>query len=136
MLFIVVLVLLVSAILYSLTYCCKGCAPSLHSISKRIIKEVLLTLLLFNCYNFAYSAGIHFNYAPSDDSLYTAGTIAAILSLVLPILMALGLMCSEDEGFGEYKEKFKPGLVERLYFVVTIAYRTGIGLYISTMNED
>ena len=26
--------------------------------------------------------------------------------------------------------------MERLYFVVTILYRTGIGLYISTMNED
>jgi hypothetical protein len=94
MLFIVVLILLVSAILYLLSYCCKGCAPSLHSICKRIIKEVMLTLLLFNCYNFAYSAGIHFNYASKDDSLYTAGTIAAVLSIVLPILMALGLMCS------------------------------------------
>ncbi len=134
MLFIVIAVVFISIILYIFTYCCKTCAPSLHSISKRIIKEVLLTLILFNCYNFAYSAGIHFNYAPKYDSLYTYGTVAAILSLVLPVVMALGLMCSEDEGFGEYKEKFKPGVVERLYFVVTILYRTGIGLYISTMN--
>lgn len=26
--------------------------------------------------------------------------------------------------------------MERLYFVVTILYRSGIGLYVSTMNED
>lgn len=136
MLAIVVLVIVISLLLYLLTCFCKKCAPSLHSISKRIIKEVLLTLILFNCFNFAYSAGIHFAYAPKDDSLYTAGTVAAVLSIVLPVLMALGLMCAEDEGFGEYKEKFKPGFVERLYFVVTISYRTGIGLYISTMNED
>jgi hypothetical protein len=65
-----------------------------------MLKEVLLTVILFNCFNFAYSAGIHFNYAPTDDSLYTLGTIAAVLALVLPVLMALGLMCTEDEGFG------------------------------------
>jgi hypothetical protein len=50
--------------------------------------------------------------------------------------MAIALMCTEDDGFGEYKEKFKSGLVNRLYFVVTILYRTGIGLYISSSNED
>lgn len=136
MLAIVVSIVLVSLLLYLLTCFCKKCAPSLHSISTRIIKEVLLTLILFNCFNFAYSAGLHFTYAPKDDGLYTAGTVAAVLALVLPVLMALGLMCAEDEGFGEYKEKFKPGFVERLYFVVTILYRTGTGLYISTMNED
>lgn len=134
MLALVVIVILVSICLYLCTYFFQKCAPCLHSISKRIIKEVLLTLILFNCFNFAYSAGIHFNYAYKDDSLYTAGTIAAVLAIVLPILMAIGLMCAEDDGFGEYKEKFKPGLVERLYFVVTILYRTGIGLYISTAN--
>jgi hypothetical protein len=58
---------------------------------------------LFNSFNFAYSAGLHFNYAPKDDSLYTAGTIAAILALVLPLVMAIGLMCAEDDGFCEYK---------------------------------
>jgi hypothetical protein len=136
MLFIVISVILISLVLYLSTYICQKCAPCLHSISKRIIKEVLLTLILFNCFNFAYSAGLHFNYAPRNDSLYTAGTVAAILALVVPFLMAIGLMCAEDDGFGEYKEKFKPGLVERLYFVVTILYRTGIGLYISTANED
>lgn len=80
--------------MYLLTWICQKCAPCLHSISKRIIKEVLLTLILFNCFNFAYSAGLHFNYAPKDDSLYTAGTIAAVLALVIPLLMAIALMCA------------------------------------------
>lgn len=96
MLLLVVGVILVSLCLYLCTYCFQKCAPCLHSISKRIIKEVLLTLILFNCFNFAYSAGIHFNYAPKDDSLYDAGTAAAILALIVPILMAIGLMCAED----------------------------------------
>jgi hypothetical protein len=59
-----------------------------------MLKEVLLTLILFNCFNFAYSAGLHFKYASTDDSLYTFGTLAAVLALVLPVIMALGLMCA------------------------------------------
>jgi hypothetical protein len=100
MLAIVVVVITVAFFLLVLTYCCRGCAPTLHKYSKRVLKEVLLTLILFNCFNFAYSAGIHFAYAPSDDSLYGAGTAAAILALVLPVVMALALMCTEDTGFG------------------------------------
>lgn len=30
----------------------------------------------------------------------------------------------------------KKGCIERAYFVVTIAYRMSIGLYLSTSNED
>ena len=100
MLAIVVVVITVAFSLYGLTYCCRGCAPTLHKCSKRILKEVLLTLILFNCFNFAYSAGIHFSYAPKDDSLYDAGTAAAVLALILPVVMALVLMCTEDTDFG------------------------------------
>ena len=96
MLLIVVIVVLASLFLYALTYCCRSSAPSLHSVSKRIIKEVLLTLILFNCFNFAYSAGLHFNYDPHYDSLYTLGTVAAVLALVLPVVMAVALMCTQD----------------------------------------
>ena len=65
---------------------------------------MLLTLILFNCLNFAYSAGIHFTYAPEDDSLYQLGTFAAVVAVVLPLVMALALVLAYDEGFGEYKE--------------------------------
>jgi hypothetical protein len=72
---------------------------------------VLLTLILFNCFNFAYSVGIHFNYASHDDSLYLWGTLAAVATIVIPILMAVALMASEEDGFGEYKDKLKDGCV-------------------------
>jgi len=52
----------------------------------------MLTLILFNCLNFSYSAGIHFFYASPDDSLYIIGTIAAVASIVLPILMSFLLL--------------------------------------------
>ena len=70
---------------------------------------MLLTLILFNCFNFTYSAGIHFTYAPEDDSLYQLGTLAAVLALIIPLIMAFALVFTSDEGFGEFKEKFKPG---------------------------
>ena len=64
MLILVVVVMLVSFFLYLVTCCCKNCCPCFYLFSERLLKEVLLTLILFNMLNFAYSAGIHFKYAP------------------------------------------------------------------------
>lgn len=100
MFFLVVGVIVVSFILFLLTYLFKKCAPTLHKVSKRLIKQVLLTLILFNCFNFAYSAGVHFNYASQSDSLYLWGTLSAIATIVIPVLMALALLASEQDGFG------------------------------------
>jgi hypothetical protein len=38
MFFLVVAVILVSFVLFLLTYLCKGCTPSLHRVAKRLIK--------------------------------------------------------------------------------------------------
>lgn len=134
MLFVVMIVLLASFILYGVTYCCKNCAPSLYAISKRLFKEVLLTLILFNCFNFSYSAGLHFAYADKDDNLYVLGTVAAVLTIIIPLVMMIVLQLTEEEGFGEYKDKLKRGKLERAYFMITIIYRMATGYYIATMN--
>lgn len=84
----------VSFVLHVATCICKSCAPTLQRVAKRIIKEVLLTLILFNEFNFAYSAGIHFKYAPTSDPLYTLGTLAAAGTLIIPVLMSIALMFS------------------------------------------
>ena len=94
MLFIVFGVMIVAFVFYLTTYCCKDCAPSLYGISRRLFKEVLLTLILFNCFNFSYCAGLHFSYADKSDSLYLYGTIAAILTIVLPLMMVTVLQLS------------------------------------------
>ena len=135
MLFIVFGVMIIAFVFYLTTYCCKNCAPSLYGISRRLFKEVLLTLILFNCFNFSYCAGLHFSYADKSDSLYLYGTIAAILTIVLPLMMVTVLQCSQDDGFGEYKDKFKEGKLEKAYFMITIIYRMGVGYYMATMNE-
>ena len=103
--------MIVSFILFLATYLFKNCAPKLFSISRRIFKEVLLTLILFNCFNFAYSAGLHFVFADRNDYLYNIGTVAAVSTIILCLLMAAVLQCTEEDGFGEYKEKLKDGCV-------------------------
>jgi hypothetical protein len=87
MLILVYIIILVAFVVYLLIYIIKKCAPTLFSISKRIFKEVLLTLILFNCFNFSYSSGLHFAYADHDDSLYALGTLAAITTIIIPLIM-------------------------------------------------
>lgn len=77
---------------------------SLHNFSKKLIKEVLLTLILFN---FLYSAGIHIIYAPEEDSIYQIGTFAAVVGLFVPLIMVFALVFASNEGFGEFIEKFE-----------------------------
>jgi hypothetical protein len=99
MLFLVFAVMTVSFFLYLLTLFCKK-FTCISSIVRRLAKEVLLTLLLFNCFNFAYSAGLHFAYADKSDSLYVGGTLAAAASLLAMFGMTMVLSCTEDTGFG------------------------------------
>lgn len=96
----------------------------------------MLTLLLFNGLNFAYAAGLHFRYALASDTLYVYGTLAAVLVIILPLIMAAALSLTEEDGFGEFKDKLRPGCVERAYFVVTLAYRACLGLYMASSNEN
>lgn len=48
MLLVVLGIVAVAFVLYILTYIFKKCSPTFHKIAKRLIKEVLLTLILFN----------------------------------------------------------------------------------------
>lgn len=110
MLILVAAVMVLAFVLYLLTYLCKN-IPCLYGFARRMFKEVLLTLILFNCFNFAYSAGLHYTYADRSDSLYIWGTLAAVASMVVPFMMLFLLQCTEEDGFGEFKDKLKPGKV-------------------------
>jgi hypothetical protein len=94
MLLLILGVICVSFLLYIMTYIFKKCAPSFHKVAKRLIKEVLLTLILFNALNFAYTAGVHLRYAPKNDPLYLLGTLGASGTLIIPVLMAIALLCT------------------------------------------
>jgi hypothetical protein len=66
MFLIVAAAIVVSFLLYLLTCFCSS-SPCFYFFSRRLLKEVLLTLILFNCFNFAFCAGLHFTYADPAD---------------------------------------------------------------------
>ena len=109
MFLLVVTIIFIAFFLFIFARICRSCCTCFYKLSERIFKEVVLTLILFNQLNFAYSAGIHFKYAPASDPLYVLGTLAAIATMVLQLLMVLLLECSEEKGFGEFKGKLKRG---------------------------
>ena len=100
MFLLVVAVMVIAFFLYLITWFYKFCCPCFYVFSERIFKEVLLTLILFNMLNFAYSTGIHFKYAPKEDPLFIWGTLAAVSTLLIPLLMVFILQCTEESGFG------------------------------------
>lgn len=51
-------------------------------------------MILFNCFNFSYSSGLHFAYADKSDSLYLLGTIAAVSTIVIPLMMIFIMQCT------------------------------------------
>lgn len=63
----------------------------LFKFANLLLKEVLLTLIIFNSFNIAYSTAIHFKYNISDN-FFTMATIAASATALLIFLMALGLI--------------------------------------------
>ena len=109
---------------------------SFSSVSRRLLKEGLLTLLVFNSFNFAFAAGVHFNHSDPNNDAYTLNTIVAYLSLIIPVVMAGALIFSESKGFGQFKEKFKRQKICQVYFVISILYRYILGYYIGAKTND
>ena len=96
-----------------------------------ILKEVMITFLLFNCFNIAFSAGMHWRYASPEDDLYALSSASLYLALVMVLVGIVGLQLSSSKGYGEFKSAFKPDFVSKFYVPLVIIYRIFIGIYIS-----
>lgn len=58
--------------------------PVFGKINKFLLHQVFITLFLFNSFNIAFSAGLHFKYANAQNTeYYILSTLAAVLGLVL-----------------------------------------------------
>lgn len=67
-------------------------------ISKRMVKEYLLMMVLFNCFNVAYSLGVQSGY--SDASEYSAvNLIVACVSLILALTVCILLYATDAKEF-------------------------------------
>ena len=57
--------LLVSLAMYIVSKITRS--DKLRKLSLRFLKQGFVTLVLFNAFNIAFSAGVHWKYAPSND---------------------------------------------------------------------
>lgn len=102
----------------------------LHKLSQRFLKQGFTTLLLFNTFNIAYSAGLHWRYASEGMDGYAFSSFVMYVSLgVLAVWVVVGGM--GGVAMGEFVGKFKDNFVCRLYVSLSIVYRVALGLYSS-----
>lgn len=53
-----------SLFIIALSYKCKN----LRRFGYFLLKEVFLTIFIFNCFNITFSAGLHFKYATAENT--------------------------------------------------------------------
>lgn len=110
--------------------------PSLKKAGKFMLQDVFLTLFLFNSFNIAFSAGLHFKYAtPDNTQYYILSTVAAIVGIIFYLIIIFIFQFSAHRDFGEFKQKFKQDWVNRSYIFISVLYRMALGVYMSVSNE-
>lgn len=98
MLLVVVAEFLIAIILYFLSSRINN-SLRVHKVCQHLLKELFVTLVLFNCLNFSFSMGVYFGL----------GELSAINIILLTITIALFFYCiisiqaSKPKGYGEFK---------------------------------
>lgn len=129
MFFLIVAEVIIAGILFALAKLISSCSAKLASFSIYLIKEGLLTLMMFNAFNIAFGVSVHFHYAETSTEGYLINSMAAILASCLIFLPCILLMCTSSKQFGEFKNKLKPDLMCQLYFVFALVFRFSMGCY-------
>ena len=135
MLLLILTEVITAGILYAAGHLVSSVSEKLSSISKYLIKEGLLTLMMFNAFNIAFGVGVHFQYGDRNHEMYALSSVAAVVASGLLFATCILLMFADAKQFGEFKDKFKPDLMSQLYFVFSLAYRFALGYYIAVQNE-
>lgn len=103
-------------------------------ISKHMLKEYLLMMVLFNCFNVAFSLGVQSGYSDTENEFYIVNLIMAILSLGLALTVCILQYASDKKEFGEFTSHFKDGFLPQSYFIATILYRVLLGYSMGRLN--
>ena len=135
MLLIIVTEVVVAGALLAVAKLVSSVSAKLASVSKYLIKEGLLTLMMFNAFNIAFGVGVHFQYADKSSDSYVLSSLAAVLATTLIFVSCILLMVTEAKQFGEFKNKLKRDLMSQLYFVFSLGYRFALGYYIAVKAE-
>ena len=60
--------------------------PKLQKIGLYFLKQGFITLVLFNAFNIAFSAGIHLKLANPSDAGYVASSVILFITLICIVL--------------------------------------------------
>lgn len=104
----------------------------LHKVSKYLLKEVLMTFLIFSMFNLSFSAGLQMKYISEVDPW---SILAMMVVFTLIIVLVVAQWFTDQLEFGEYLDKFKPDALPNKYITFTILYRFTLGLLIALLNE-
>lgn len=94
MFFLVLGEVVVAGILFGLAHLLGSFSKRLTSISKYLIKEGLLTLMMFNSFNIAFGVALHFHYADESSEGYLLSSVAAIVAIILIFVPCILLVAS------------------------------------------
>ena len=104
-----------------------------RSMGRMLLKQGFLTLLLFNAFNFSFSAGIDWNFSKKPSEQFEYGSdFALYFSLILTAIGVVSLVIFSSKGYGEFKDKFKNSFVCRAYIGILLCYRIILGSTIAT----
>ena len=81
--------LLISGVLFGVSKLVKS--PRLKTVAKFLLKQGLLTLVMFSSLNIAVSAGMHWKYSSPSDAMYALSSACLYLGLGLCLATVLAL---------------------------------------------
>lgn len=93
------LIVLVLSIVIYIVGKLKANGEKLVNVSKHLVKEYFLTVVMFNLYNISFSAGVQFQY-PSQGTSQLVSSLVALVSICLPIAVICLLAFAESSHFG------------------------------------
>lgn len=63
----------------------------LYDVSIKLLKQGFVTMVMFNSFNFAFSAGTHIKYANKQDKMYIPSTIALAMTMLAMLLCTIAM---------------------------------------------
>lgn len=127
---------LVTSLLLHLIGTLKKDLKNKHSLikwSKNMLKQYLLTSVMFSVYNIGFSFGLQVKYSVHPDVL---NILSNVVSFVLIVVVIYLLIFRNDEHFGEFKLKFKQSLFARNYILIKILTRALTGFLMSHQHHN
>ena len=105
----------------------------LQSAAKHMLKQYLLTMIVFNSFNVAYSLGLQLKYNMGDSSVLNL--VACSLALATFVAIILAMYLTDAKEYGEFLSHYRNNLMSKSYFPITIIYRFLLGASSAGLNE-